>query len=126
MIDNRALTKAALCGMKMAIATSMRASTGGDRDSALSFATKLLTQDSPGKSKRLWASAFGVLTVFLAAPELQNLLIAVLPHFIDARYVPMATGLVTIILPLLSKLADPRPTQLPVHASSGTQSTSAI
>lgn len=61
---------------------------------------KAVTQDPWYASKRLWTVIGAVLTAALASPEVQSSL---------GPWAAVASSLATALLPLWSKLADPRP-----------------
>ena len=61
---------------------------------------RVVTQDPSGTSKRIWATAFAVLTAVLAVPEVQALL---------GPWAPVVTAVLSAGLAAWSKAADPRP-----------------
>ena len=65
-----------------------------------STVSAMVTQDSPLKSKRLWALVAAVVTAVLSVPEVAELL---------GTWTPMVTALVAASLAAWSKAIDPRP-----------------
>lgn len=83
---------------------------------AREIAKKMVTQDAPLKSKRVWTAVFGVLTTIttaLSTPEVQTALPAVLHAFVPPVWVPVASAIVTAVLPAVSKALDPRIVEKP-------------
>ena len=76
-------------------------------------AKRLVYQDPWKYSLRLLSSLFGVVSAVMLLPEVQAELVKLLPLWFSAEYIPLASVLVTIALPILSKLRDIRPTQEP-------------
>lgn len=76
---------------------------------AQATAERIIYQDPPHTSKRLWASSASLLTVILMAPEVQAELYKLLPMWIPAEYMPMAMALIAAGLSWWSKQQDVRP-----------------
>jgi hypothetical protein len=82
------------------VGSLVQQATGASQPAIDAAVSKAVTQDPWYASKRLWTVIGAVLTAALASPEVQASL---------GPWAAVASSLATALLPLWSKLADPRP-----------------
>lgn len=70
---------------------------------------RLVTQDPPLRSWRVWGAVWSAATGVLVLPEVQAAVQAVIGQVIQADFLPIATAVLGVIWPLVSKLRDARP-----------------
>ena len=72
-------------------------------------AERIVFQDAPWRSWRLWGGFWAALAGILSLPEVQAAAVAVLPHVIPTPYLPIASAVFGALWPVISKARDLRP-----------------
>ena len=72
-------------------------------------AERLVTQDPLRQSWRIWGAVWSALTAVLVLPEVQAGITAAIGHWVPPEYLPIATAVLGVIWPVVSKLRDQRP-----------------
>lgn len=72
-------------------------------------AERVVTQDPAARSWRVWGAVWSGLTAVLILPEVQTAIHAIIGQMLPPEYLPIATAILGVIWPLVSKIRDPRP-----------------
>ena len=72
-------------------------------------AERLVTQDPASSSWRVWGAFWSGLTAVLILPDVQQGITAAIGQVLPPEYLPIASAILGVIWPLVSKLRDPRP-----------------
>lgn len=111
----RALSAHAAVDAKRTVEEALRLShaPASDRDAANRLLERMMYQDRPLSSWRVWAVVWGVASAVLAVPEVQMILTAAVAGAVPVAWAPVATAALSAALAAVSKRRDPRPERGP-------------